>query len=411
MLSSVGVARSILFASAMLVLACGDDGPPASETSAAASTTAVGSGGSSSVGPSTTTVASSSTTAGASTTSSVDDGSSASDGPGDGTSGGTTGEPTGVLEIYWIDTEGGAATLLVTPDGSLVLVDAGFPGDRDADRIAAIVQDELGADAIDLCIITHYHLDHVGGVPDLVARVPVDAFWDHGDSVEAGGGQGLELWQDYLAVADGKRTVVVPGEVHQLGGLELTIVSAATDVLGEALPGAGADNPACDGAGQMNPATDENGNSVGFVARFGVFEMLDLGDLTWSYEDELACPLQKLGPIDLYQTTHHGLEISGAPQLVHALDPLVVVMNNGAHKGGAAQTFDRLAAIPSQPELWQQHRALDNDDAHNAPEPRIANMVDGDDDLGFAIHARIDGSGAITMTNLRNGQTGEYHSR
>ncbi len=323
---------------------------------------------------------------------------------------GSTGAPAGTLEVHWIDTEGGAATLFVTPGGSLVLVDAGFPGDRDADRIAAVVQDQLGRDGIDLCIVTHYHVDHVGGVPDLVERVPIAAFWDHGDSVEAGFGEGQQLWQDYLAVADGKRTVVTPGEVHDIDGLEITIVSAATEVLAAALPGAGAGNPHCDGAGGMAPDGGENGHSVGFVARFGDFEMLDLGDLTWSFEDELACRLQNIGTVDLYQTTHHGLAISGAPQLVHALDPVVVVMNNGAYKGGEAVTFERIAAIPSMPELWAQHRALANDDAHNAVQERTANLEDGGGDQGFAITAVVDASGSITVTNERNGHARTYAS-
>lgn len=386
------------------LLACGD---PAGADDTTSGTTQIDPATSAAATSSTATSTSpsgSSTTAPGESTAVADDtqGSSETTGP--------TG-PLAVLDIYWIDTEGGAATLLVTPEGPLVLVDAGNPGSRDAERIRAVVVDELGADRIDLCIVTHYHSDHVGGVPELASLVPIDAFWDHGDSVEAGGGQGLELWQDYLAVADGSRTVVTPGVVETIGGLELTIVSAATDVLGAALPGSGARNPACPGAENMPPDLGENGNSVGLIARFGDFELLDLGDLTWSYEDELACPLDRVGPVDLYQTTHHGLAVSGATQLVHGIDPLVVVMNNGAFKGGAPETFERIATAPSTPDLWQSHRALGNDDDHNAPEERIANLEDGDGDAGFAIHARIDETGSITITNRRNDHARVYQAR
>lgn len=386
-----------------LALGCGDDAPASSDTSS--STTIAPTTSAPSTTNASTNTTSSATTHGDTSTSATSDDGEASSG-GETSSGGSS----ATLEVHWIDTEGGAATLFVTPGGSLVLVDTGFPGDRDADRIAKVVQDDLGRDGIDLCIITHYHLDHVGGVPDLVARVPIAAFWDHGDSVEAGGGEGQDLWESYLAVAEGKRTVVTPGEVHDIDGLELSIVSAATDVLSSALPGAGADNPHCDGAQGMAVDYSENANSVGFVARFGSFEMLDLGDLTWSYEDELACPLQNVGTVDLYQTTHHGLAISGAPQLVYALDPVVMVMNNGAHKGGESATFDRLAGMPGMPELWAQHRALDNDDAHNAPEERTANLEDGGTDQGFAITAIVDADGRITVTNERNGYSREYQS-
>ena len=386
-------------------LGCGDDSPESSGTSSSTTTALTTSA-------STTTSATTSASTTTSATTRADTSTSATSDEGEASSGGegSTGGPSTTLEVHWIDTEGGAATLFVTPGGSIVLVDTGFPGDRDADRIAKVVQDDLGRDGIDLCIITHYHLDHVGGVPDLAARVPIAAFWDHGDSVEAGGGEGQDLWESYLAVADGKRTVVMPGEVHDVDGLEISIVSSARNVLAAALPGAGSDNPECDGANNMAVDYSENASSVGFVARFGSFEMLDLGDLTWSFEDELACPLQNVGTVDLYQTTHHGLAISGATQLVHALDPVVVVMNNGAHKGGESATFDRLAGIPSMPELWAQHRALDNDDAHNAAEERIANLEDGGGDQGFAITAVIDSDGRITVTNERNGHTREYQS-
>jgi beta-lactamase superfamily II metal-dependent hydrolase len=387
----------------VLVLACGDaEGGGTGEASTSAQT------GAATTAAPTSTSLDGSGSAGAST-SSGSEGTGAIDTGTDGTDG-TGGVSDAILEIYWIDTEGGAATLLVTPDGQLVLVDAGNAGDRDADRIAAIV-DEIGADAIDLCIVTHYHSDHVGGVPDLVQRVDIDAFWDHGDSVEAGGGAGLALWQDYLAVADGKRTVVVAGDSSVVGGLELTVVSAAGEVIDAPLPGAGADNPACDGAASMPVATDENPRSVGVVARFGAFDMLVLGDLTWSYEDELACPVDLVGPIDLYQTTHHGLASSGAAQLVHAIDPTVAVMNNGPHKGGAPETYDIVTSAPGMPDLWQSHLSLDNDAAHNAPDDMIANLGEGDDDMGHALHARIDAAGAITVTNRRNGHAREYVAR
>ncbi|MBL8946632.1 MAG: MBL fold metallo-hydrolase [Myxococcales bacterium] len=368
-----------------------------------------------SVGPSTSAGATLSTSADASTggtasptTTAPDDPSSS--GPSASTDDGTAEVPEAALDVYWIDTEGGAATLFVTPDGPLVLVDAGFPGERDADRIAAVV-DELGAEAIDLLVVSHFHVDHVGGVPALAERVPIAAYWDHGDSVEQGSPDGLALWQDYLAVADGLRTVVEPGLVQDIGGVEFTVVAAGTEVIAASLPGGGAQNPACDGAGNLPPDGGENGNSIGFVARFGGFELLDLGDLTWSYEDQLACPLNRLGPVDLYQTTHHGLAISGATQLVHGVDPLVVVMNNGANKGGEPATFERIADAPSQPDLWQQHRAAGNDAAHNAPEEFIANLEDGEADQGHAIHARVAADGTITVTNLRNGHAKAYASR
>ena len=96
-------------------------------------------------------------------------------------------QPEKPLEIHVIDVEGGQATLFVPPSGESMLVDTGYVGfnDRDADRIAAAVE-KAGLSRIDYLVVTHYHADHVGGVPALAARVPIRTFVDHGPTVEEG---------------------------------------------------------------------------------------------------------------------------------------------------------------------------------------------------------------------------------
>src|SRR5262247_3769072 len=85
------------------------------------------------------------------------------------------------LDIFYIDVEGGAATLIVTPAGESILVDAGWPGfeGRDAKRIEKAMK-EAGVTAIDHLIVTHYHTDHYGGVPELAKLVRINRFYDHG---------------------------------------------------------------------------------------------------------------------------------------------------------------------------------------------------------------------------------------
>src|SRR6202008_2132887 len=84
------------------------------------------------------------------------------------------------LDIYFIDVEGGAATLIVTPAGQSLLIDAGFPGDRDAGRIAHVAKEVAGLKQIDHCVVTHWHRDHVGGVAPLAKLIPIKKFYDHG---------------------------------------------------------------------------------------------------------------------------------------------------------------------------------------------------------------------------------------
>jgi beta-lactamase superfamily II metal-dependent hydrolase len=314
----------------------------------------------------------------------------------------------GTLRIYWIDVEGGAATLLVAPNGETVMVDAGFPGngDRDLNRILAVLQTEVGATRIDHLITTHYHTDHVGGVAPLANRFPVGRFIDHGPTVEA-----AAPFTSYMnAIGTRTRVIVKPGDRMQLGDLELVFVTAHGQVIEPALVASGP-NPFCTGATvKPGSTTDENPMSVGFVARFGKFDFLDLGDLTWAVEHQLVCPSNRVGPIDLYQVNHHGLDSSGSPQFVHAIAPTVAVMNNGATKGGAASTFETLKASPGIRDIWQLHRSMNNDAQHNTEEALMANPA-ASPDAGHFIKASVDRDGNFTITNGRTGLSRTYPSR
>ena len=108
---------------------------------------------------------------------------------------------------------------------------------------------------------------------------------------------------------------------------------------------------------------------------YGRFRTVDLGDLTWNGELDLMCPVNRIGTVDLYLTSHHGLEKSGSPALVHALRPRVAVMNNGTRKGGDTNTFRVLFASPGLEDLWQLHWSW-NARLENAPATFIANVDD-----------------------------------
>src|ERR1700680_4403928 len=104
------------------------------------------------------------------------------------------------LDIYWIDVEGGAATLIIAPSGESLLVDTGFPGndDRDAKRIAATAV-AAGLTRIDNLVITHFHGDHVGGLAALSKMIPIRKIYDHGESIEKSQEKGATLWRGHLA--------------------------------------------------------------------------------------------------------------------------------------------------------------------------------------------------------------------
>ena len=310
------------------------------------------------------------------------------------------------LDIHVIDVEGGQATLMVTPSGESLLVDTGYVGfnGRDADRIASVVR-QAGLSRIDYLVVTHYHADHVGGVPALAARVPIRTFVDHGPTVEQGDQPAL-LYQAYLATrAKGRHVLARPGDTLPVAGLDVRIVSAAGNLITKPLPGAGQPNALCRDYTPADPDPTENARSVGMVLTFGRFRMLDLGDLTWNKEHDLVCPNNLLGTVDVYLTTHHGLNLSGPAVLVHAVHPRVAVMNNGPRKGGVPSAWRIIRDSPGLEDLWQLHYAVDGGPDHNVPETFIANV---DDTTAHDIRISAQRNGSFEVTNGRNGHSKMY---
>jgi competence protein ComEC len=313
------------------------------------------------------------------------------------------------LDIQFIDVEGGQATLVVSPSGESLLVDTGYVGfnDRDADRIAAAVK-QAGLSRIDYLVVTHYHADHVGGVPALAARVPVRTFVDHGPTVEEGE-RPAKLYNDYVAVRSKARHIVArPGDTLPIAGIDVRFVSAAGEVIKTPLAGAGAANALCRDFTAKPVDPTENARSVGMMLSFGSFRMLDLGDLTWNKEHDLVCPNNLLGTVDLYLTTHHGLDQSGPAVLVHAVAPRVAIRNNGAKKGGMASAWKIIRDSPGLEDLWQLHYAVDAGADANVAEPFIANR---DETTAHGIRVAAGRDGRFTVTNTRNGMSKTYQPR
>ena len=319
----------------------------------------------------------------------------------------------GDLRIYWIDTEGGAATLIVTPSGQSLLADSGNPGsdDRDAKRIFETAR-AIGLKKIDFLLTTHFHSDHVGGAPALAKLIPIDKFYDHGDSVETSDPRAAQLWEAYKTVSQGKRVILKPGDKIPLRGMDVTVLSSDGQLI--AAKNDGTQNPLCKDAMHKDTDPTENARSAGFLLTYGKFKFLDLGDLTWEKEIVLACPMNKVGRVTLFQATHHGFynDASGAPALVWAIQPQVVVVNNGATKGLAANAFETLTKIPGLEAIWQSHRSIRNDAAHNTSESMIANLEQTPAECkGRGLQASISRDGKFVLTNTRNNFSKTYTAR
>jgi len=314
------------------------------------------------------------------------------------------------LEIYWIDAEGGAATLIVTPAGESMLVDTAnkTPDDRDAKRIFAATQ-RAGLKKIDILLTTHFHGDHIGAMPALAKMIPIGMFMDHGESVEIARPNVAIAYKAYTDLAGTNRRILKPGDKIPLKGVDVEVVISGGQAITKPLAGAGEKNPTCaDYQPHPDDVDPDNDQSVGFVLKFGKFDFLDLGDLTWNYEPKLVCPSNLIGKIDLFQTSHHGLDRSNSPQLLAAIRPTVAVMNDGPHKGGQASVFDTLRKAGRVQDIWQGHLALDTPKEINAPDDMIANFEATPDCKGNLLMVSVQPDGKFTVTNLRNNFSKSY---
>ena len=312
------------------------------------------------------------------------------------------------LTAYFVDVEGGQATLFVTPAGESVLVDTGWAGfnGRDADRIAAVAK-QAGVSQIDYLLITHFHLDHVGGVPALAAKLPIKNFVDHGQTVEHDA-NGQKLFDAYQKeVAKGKHIVVKPGDKLPLKDVQWTIVTAGGKTIENPLPGATKTNPDCAAFKKRDINDDENGQSVGSCIQLGSFKAVDLGDLLWNKVEDLMCPAPKIPNVDVYITSHHGMDMSGSPSLVHGLHAKAAIMDNGSRKGGTVEAWDTMRNTPGLSDVWQLHFATAGGSEHNSPADLIANLTDNPD-AANTIRLVAHRDGHFEITNSRNGFSKKY---
>ena len=339
------------------------------------------------------------------------------------------------LDIYLIDVEGGNATLFVAPSGESLLIDTGNGGaaaDRDGGRILAAAKD-AGITQIDHLITTHWHGDHFGAMEAVASKLPIKQYIDHGTSVEAPAPANAFVREGYPALyGKATHTVAKPGDKVTIAGLDWRIVAAAGQHITAALPGAGKPNPTCADYKAGMPDPTENAQSVGSIVTFGKFRVAHLGDLTWNKEFELMCPNNPIGTVDLFVVSHHGQAISNSPQLVHALHPRVMILNNGTRKGGQPDAMKVLHSSPGLEDLWQLHFSQLSGQEYTVPGMFIANTVD-DQQPGMPIapiaapapgpgaapppahngqaywlKVSANRDGSFSVTNARNGFTKKY---
>lgn len=321
------------------------------------------------------------------------------------------------LLIEAIDVEGGAATLYITPEHRSLLIDTGWSpgiGAKNPDSAQRIIANARrhGLTRLDYVLITHYHVDHVGGLPELLREFPVGMILDHGPNRQAlppgmkpafAAFQPAVLYPKYLEAIRGHRhRTLKPGDTLNIGSLHLTVVTSDGAVIDHALPGAGEMIPECASMKPMDQVGgEENVRSVGVVMTFGRARIASFGDLTWNKEKLLVCPRDKVGPVDLFFLSNHGTHLNNSPALLHALEPRIAIVGNGARKGGDAASLVTVSHSPRLLRMWQLHYA-ERAGAANVPAAYIANLS-AVNDTHASIEIRVTPEGAFTVTNDRTG--------
>jgi competence protein ComEC len=317
------------------------------------------------------------------------------------------------LEIFWIDVEGGAATLIVTPSGESLLVDTGQDLERDVSRVHDVAVRQAGLKQIDHFVATHWHADHYGGISKLSKRIPVKHFYDH-DEIPAqlpDDPAFPQLIQLYRQVSGERSKALKPGDTIPLrqspAGPRVSVECLASNrrLGGNARA---SQNSVCAGRKPVEPDKTDNANSVLLKLTYGKFTFLDGGDLTRDVEEQLVCPVNRIGAVDLYLTDGHGMDGSNSAIFVHSIRPRVVVVNNGPMKGADLDTMKTLLSSSGIETVWQVHRNL-NAGASNTRAEFIANEK-ADCGARF-IKAAVQPNGAFSVRIDATGAEKVYQAR
>jgi beta-lactamase superfamily II metal-dependent hydrolase len=218
--------------------------------------------------------------------------------------------PNGGLQVRFLDVGQGDGILIVTPKGETVLVDGG--GSRCKNTVAAL--DALGIGGLDYTLVSHYHEDHIGCLPQILARHPLrTGAFDRGDAPLTDS-TGSDCTKAYLSSVKGRRQPAIVGDSLELDGGEVRLTFVAVNGNGT-LPG------------------DENDLGVVAVLRYGRFDLVLGGDLggydDGGYDDLETIVAPAVGRVEAYKVHHHGSRYSSNATWLDTIRPRVGIVSAG----------------------------------------------------------------------------------
>jgi competence protein ComEC len=273
------------------------------------------------------------------------------------------------LRIYHIDVDQASATLIISPAGQSLLIDSGKNGH--GPRILSALQ-RAGVDHIDHFVATHYHEDHFGGIDEVVdAGIPVGTAYDRGDKGFLPPKKLREpAYKNYQRAVGQRAKHLTRGEQIPLDPLLSVIcTNSGGVVLGETDP--------------PEPGGDENDMSIGLLVLFGGFRYWIGGDTEKPTEDKLAAR-DVVQDVDVYVTDHHGADNGSSAGFLADLQPSVIIISNGDHRGfkhPRATTLARMRGLAPPPTVFQLNKYLGTGDlGGNVAVNYIADPESVDDD-------------------------------
>jgi competence protein ComEC len=326
------------------------------------------------------------------------------------------------MTIYAIDSEG-KAVLTIAPSGETMLEDLGWTGFGNRASTTSQVVDSLkalGIKRIDHLVISHFDVDHIGDISELLAAVPVGHCYDHGDiqlakednprfaqMAEAS----KQHYETYVAAcAKIGRTILKPGDKVPIKGIDVQVIHAAGKWITKPLLGAGAPNPTCATAKQADivPRDLEDNASIGLLYTYGKFRYYDGADLEGHYAHELVCPNNLIGTVDLWAVNVHGQSKGYSAAMASALKPPVVIEYNDGRmgRGNDPDVWAGLHALPKPPDIWLLHLNERSGPEKNPPSDFVANLQAPDGMKPIKI--TVEKNGTFTITNERNGFSKTY---
>ena len=265
------------------------------------------------------------------------------------------------MDIYHIDVDQGDATLVVSPTGESLLIDAGDDGRGQTIRQ---VLDGAGVERIDHFVTTHYHSDHYGGIDELTSSpaIPILNAYDRGDKDFLPAGKRTSArYVEYDTAIGHRARHLQRGESFMLGAVTVTCIASGGGVTGEQ---------------DAQSGHDENDMSVALLIEWMGFRLFVGGDIESFTEGKIAA-LDAVTDVDVYQANHHGSHSSTSAAFIRDLSPSAVIISNGDradYRHPRRVTLEALATLPDPPRVFQTNRYTKGGLGGNVEDAFIADL-------------------------------------